>query len=260
MPLVGLDCLLDRGRMASLDHMTYKELVAESRQQAEADPAWVGSDAHLQLLQEALEPLVGVQGVTVRWAEPGDGAHWHRDSSEIRMRKVPPNDGASPADAAETHFALTLMHEGLHALLSSSAEEFFVQINAMPPRGRGMADGLFQRLEDGRIRLKGVEARPELSRAIEVHTRAATYTLVGLAVKAQFGQTKQPISRQAQLLLALQVYALAPEAAESLTLHPEVAAALNSLKRVVDATRPLETADCGAAAIELVSAVRTLPD
>ena len=79
--------------------------------------------------------------------------------------------------------------------------------------------------------------------------------MAALAIAEGYGQTRDPVLKKAQLFLALQVYALAPEAAESMILHPDVERSLQSLIPTIDATRSGETSDCGAAALELALAI-----
>ena len=153
---------------------TFPDLVVESRARAEADPGWLGTEAHRQLLQAAVSPLIGLDDVSVAWAAPVEGSYWDRHSREIRLRQVPPPDGAAPADAADIHFALTLLHEGTHALFSTPAEAFFAELGMLDPDRRRIPMDLFQRMEDGRLRVVASSERPDFAQEIERHTRGAT--------------------------------------------------------------------------------------
>lgn len=185
---------------------TYEQLVEQSRAGASADPSWLGSEEHRILLQASLRPLFSLDDVRVEWAPSGEGTHWEHATRTIRFqRETPPGDDVPPADAAELRFALLLVHEGLHALYSIPAPAYLAARERLEAPNRNQAEELFQRLEDGRLRIVGVQNHPDLRGPIEKHARLATMTMVVL--EPHLGSTESPTSLPGQFFLALRVSA-----------------------------------------------------
>ena len=129
--------------------MLTSELLERAKEAYAADPSWLGSEAHRNLLQEFFASRA--PGVTsVRWLEPGGRSHKDERGVIHIERPVERND---ERDVVRLHSEIAL-HELLHALYSDYMDAAAMNRTLGLLRGwfRATAEQLFQWLEDARVR------------------------------------------------------------------------------------------------------------
>jgi hypothetical protein len=236
--------------------MTLDDLIEQSCDAAAADPAWLGSDAHLTLLTEALEPVFGLTDATLEWAAPGEPGFWERATRRVSLERPILVPGRTAEQLAKLT-ALGLLHESLHARYSSSFGSFPARKLALDQRLWRPTDRLFNVLEDGRVNGLGAAADPELTSYLTDFADIAVDQAARYAGKN--GPGTSPASARNQLFFAVEAYALRPDQPQPL--NPAVKQALSGLAPQIDSTKTGTTEDCGITAIQVVGAIinSTLP-
>jgi hypothetical protein len=232
--------------MSSID-----ELITTSIEAAAADPAWLGSSGQLGVLAESL-PGFGVENATVVWAAQGRQSNWTAATRTIEIERVA--SGAIPRsdDVIATLTARGVLHECLHARYSTPWSLRRQLAMTLPP-WRPLIETLANILEDARIaRAAGVD-EPELAAANTDHLQAAVDQFDDRSGTS--GSGAKPASKQSQLVFGVMAYALAPD--REVMLHPDVAAALDELRPIINGARDGARSEvCVNGAAELVDAVR----
>jgi hypothetical protein len=236
--------------------MTVDELIEQSGDATAADPAWLGSDAHLALLSDALEPAFGLSDVSLEWATPGEPSFWERATRKIKLERPVPVPALTLAELARLT-VLGLLHESFHAQYSTSFGSYETRKLALDSRLWRAADRLFQVFEDGRVNALGVAADPRLADHLDEFAEVAVGQAALLAGKN--GSGTSPASARNQLFFAVEAYALRPDELQSL--NPDVSQALSELAPLIDSTKTGTTEDCGIASVQVVDAIisSTLP-
>ena len=215
-----------------------------------ADPAWLGSAAHLNLLQQAVADIHGMADVTVIWVAAGQQGYWEASTRTIATEQPTTTPNMTPQAIAKFGL-LGLIHEALHATHTTPAAAYRSRLAAVDPRSVATIDRLFNLLEDGRITALGRAMNPGLTAGLNEFIDEAVRQC-SLRAKTN-GPTTDPASQPHQLLYALEFYALSSELPSRL--HPDVAVAANQLTGKIDATHQGETVGCGMAALELYADV-----
>jgi hypothetical protein len=230
------------------------ELIAGSVEAAAADPAWLGSCDQLGLLAESL-PGLGVENATLAWAPEGRSANWAASIRTIEIERVA--SGAIPRsdEMIATHTARTVLHECLHARYSTPSS-ITRRLATIEGPWRPLTTMLANILEDGRVARAVAADDRELAGANRDHLEAAIDQLDERSGTS--GSGAEPKSPQNQLAFAVMAYALAPD--RDVVLHPDVVAALDELRPIVDRAREgARTEVCVGAAVELVDGIKRFP-
>jgi hypothetical protein len=93
-------------------------LIHEQDAALAADPAWLGSPAHLDLLRSVVTDFRGLADVTILWVAVGEPAYWEASTRTMAIERPT----ATPLVPLQTLARLTLMnvvHESLHATYST---------------------------------------------------------------------------------------------------------------------------------------------
>jgi hypothetical protein len=182
--------------------MLTSELIEQTKDAYGADPDWLGSEAHRQLLTEFVSSRApGVSSVV--WLKPGKRSY--RDARGVVALERPSllPDGL---DVVRLHSELAL-HELLHALYTDhSGGQAMDRVTALL-RGwhRDTAELLFNWLEDARIRRCEHDAEPANDEYVEEHHRFSIEQLEEDYAR-QVGEspwTKTPNHTFAQVRIAL---------------------------------------------------------
>lgn len=230
--------------------LAFADILQQSRKAVRSNPDWLGSEAHRALLGDALAAAFGLADASLEWAPPGEAGYWEAATQRIALERPTLASGLPAEDLAELT-ALSLLHESLHAHYSTPSGSYTTRLQAVPGQVRRATDRLFNVLEDGRIAAVGAAADPTLDAPLRRFADAAV--LAAAKHAGRNGQTVEPLSERNQLFFAIESYALAPDT--SVTLHPNVSAALARLTPAIDRTRTGTTEDCGLAAVQLVDEI-----
>jgi hypothetical protein len=193
--------------------MKLDDLIEQSCDAAATDHAWLGSDAHLTLLREALEPVFGLTDASLEWAAPGEPGFWEQATRRVRLERPVRVPGVTAVQLAKLT-ALGLLHESLHARYSSSFGSFVARRTTLDHRLWLATDRLFNVFEDGRVNALGADADPELTAYLTDFADIAVDQAACYAGKN--GPGTSPASARNQLFFAVEAYALRPDRPQSL--------------------------------------------
>lgn len=233
-----------------LESVTLDDLIEQSCVAASADLAWLGSDAHLTLLNGALEPVFGLSNASLEWAPPGGRGFWEQATRQMRVERPSSVSGFRDSEVAKLT-VLSLLHECLHARYSTSFGSFETKKQALDPRLWPATERLLNVFEDGRIGAIGGAADPGLTSHLAEFADLAVEQAARRAGSSGPGAT--PASQRNQLFFAVEAYALWPDSPPSL--NPDVRQVLEQLAPLIESTRNGTTEDCGVTAVQVVQAI-----
>jgi hypothetical protein len=230
--------------------MSLDELVEQSRAAAAADPAWLGSGAHLALLRTALESVFGLPNASLDWVSPGSQGFWERATRQMTLERPTSVPGFADSEVAKLT-ALSLLHECLHARYSTSFGSFETRKRALNSLLWPATDRLLNVIEDGRISALGGAADPGITNHLADFADLAVEQAARRAGNSGPGPT--PASQRNQLFFAVEAYALRPDELPSLNI--DVRQVLTQLVPLIESTKDGTTEDCGVVAVEVVKAI-----
>lgn len=222
-------------------------LITGSLEAAAADPAWLGSDEQLEFLAESL-PGFGVEDAALAWAPDGQPANWVASTRTIEIERVA--SGAIPRsdEVIAIYTARGVLHECLHVRYSTPSS-LVTRLPAIESRWRPLTAMLFNVLEDARVAQAVGADDPDLAGANTDHLNAAVDQLDERSGTS--GSGAEPTYPHSQLAFAVMAYTLAPD--RDVVLHPDVVAALDGLRPIINRARDgSRTEVCVGAAVELV--------
>jgi len=150
--------------------MLVKTLIEIAQRAARDDKAWLGSEAHRELIEEFAASRI--QSVRVLWLPPGERSY--TKGRLIAMER--PTAGIETDETVDRH-ALMVLHEVLHLAYSdhAGADAFAFQLSRLAPFMQRLRLGqdLFNHLEDARIAHREHVAEPADDRYVsELHRLA----------------------------------------------------------------------------------------
>ncbi len=223
------------------------ELLDEQGAALVMDPAWLGSAAHRQWLENVVREIPDFEDITVAWVPPGNAGYWEASTRTIGAEKPVPIAGFTRRYIAKMAL-LGVVHETLHARYSTPTPAFQRRLLQVEPPYHQPIGRLFNVLEDGRITMLGKTAAPDTAPQLDEFVRES-FDQMRMSRPAS-AETTTPVRPSDQLFFALVAYALSADAPSPL--HPDVDEALDGMLATIDATRHGTTDDCGLAAITLV--------
>jgi hypothetical protein len=153
---------------------SFADVVSESVARATTEPSYLGSEAHLTLLEEYLRGVLPAD-VRIEWLPPGNRSYYEYGRKLVALERA--SDLAPDRAKTAEYAAAVALHESLHAAYGEDVGNDFRSRVEYLSRGRpqisALVESLFNHVEDARLTACVVDDDPSARSYLEYFNRAA---------------------------------------------------------------------------------------